>query len=95
MPCSGWSSNEIELVSELIADIVGVKTWSKYDKKVNAVLFDADGVIITLPFRFATYLERELNLTMEHTQEYFNGPFKDCIVGRVDLKQSIAPFLPG
>jgi len=64
-------------------------------KTVSTVLFDADGVVITPPFRFVAYLERELNLTMEHTQEYFNGPFKDCIVGHADLKQSIAPFLPG
>jgi putative hydrolase of the HAD superfamily len=62
---------------------------------VSAVLFDADGVVITPPFLFVAYLERELDLEMEHTQIFFEGHFKECLVGQADLKQTIAPFLPG
>jgi putative hydrolase of the HAD superfamily len=64
-------------------------------KTIRAVLFDADGVIVTPPFLFVAYLKRELGLTMDHTRAFFEGPFLDCLVGRADLKQAIAPFLPG
>ncbi len=30
---------------------------------------------------------------MQHTREFFGGRFLDCIVGRADPKQEIAPFL--
>lgn len=60
---------------------------------IQAVLFDADGVII-LPNHFADYLKQELDVTRAITQEFFGGPFLDCLVGKADLKETIKPFLP-
>ncbi len=56
------------------------------------MLFDADGVAVH-PWRFAEYLAREHGLTHEHTREFFQGVFLECLVGRADLKTAIAPFL--
>lgn len=60
---------------------------------IKAILFDADGVIIH-PWRFARYLEREHGISADMTAPFFRGVFLECIVGRADLKQVIAPFLP-
>jgi putative hydrolase of the HAD superfamily len=60
--------------------------------QIKAVVFDADGVVI-LPNRFAEYLEREHHLTREHTSDFFRGIFEECLVGRADLKQELAPYL--
>jgi putative hydrolase of the HAD superfamily len=59
---------------------------------IQALLFDADGVVV-LPNRFAEYLAREHGLTHEHTRDFFQGVFLECLVGRADLKTAIAPFL--
>ena len=58
-------------------------------RAIHTVLFDADGVVITPPFRFIAYLESTMGLTMDDTQAFFDGPFLDCLVGRADLKESI------
>jgi putative hydrolase of the HAD superfamily len=60
---------------------------------IRAVLFDADGVVI-LPNHFAEYLEQELHITIEMTRGFFGGQFRECLLGRADLKESIEPFLP-
>jgi len=60
---------------------------------IKAVLFDADGVLITGE-KFSSHLERELNISPETTANFFKGKFKDCIIGKADLKEAIAPFLP-
>lgn len=60
---------------------------------IKAILFDADGVIVYPPFRFVAYLEQHHGLTMADTQGFFRGPFQECLVGRADLKETIAPFL--
>ena len=59
---------------------------------IRAVLFDADGVVVH-PNRFGEYLAREHGLTHEHTREFFQGIFLECLVGRADLKTAMAPFL--
>lgn len=59
---------------------------------IKAILFDADGVVI-FPHRFSDYRERELNLAKEATEPFFEGVFLECLVGRADLKEVIAPFL--
>jgi len=45
------------------------------------------------PNRFANYLAREHGLTRERTRDFFQGTFLECLLGRADLKTSIAPFL--
>lgn len=40
------------------------------------------------------YLKQELNIHPDTSREFFCGAFRDCLVGRADLKEAIAPFLP-
>lgn len=61
---------------------------------LKTLVFDADGVIIVPPHRFMVYQKQELNLDPNSTREFFQGVFQDCLVGRADLKEAIAPFLP-
>lgn len=60
---------------------------------MQTLLFDADGVIIDPPHRFVVYLSHELQLPRDSGSRFFEGAFRDCLVGRADLKQAIAPFL--
>ncbi len=60
---------------------------------IKAILFDADGVLITGE-KFAQHLQREMNISPEITAPFFKGRFKECVIGRTDLKAEIAPFLP-
>lgn len=61
---------------------------------IKTILFDADGVLITNKRKFSDHLADDLNITREMTDPFYKGPFKDCLVGKADLKVEIAPFLP-
>lgn len=58
------------------------------------LVFDADGVVITPPHRFTAYMQNILHVRREDSDAFFRGAFIDCLLGRADLKESIAPFLP-
>lgn len=60
---------------------------------IKAILFDADGVLVTGK-KFADHLLDDLHLTSEKTAPFFKGPFKECLIGKADLKEAIAPYLP-
>lgn len=59
---------------------------------IKAILFDADGVLITGD-KFINHAQRELNISPEMTAAFFKGKFKECLVGKADLKVEIAPYL--
>lgn len=59
---------------------------------LKAVIFDADGVLLTSGF-FSEELERSYGLPTSATLPFFTGPLEECLVGRADLKQTLAPFL--
>ncbi len=59
----------------------------------QAVIFDLDGVICCPAYRFSIILEKEYQLTREHTKAFFAGRFQECLVGKADLKVEIGPFL--
>lgn len=61
--------------------------------RLQAVLFDVDGVLCVPMFRFAAYLEREHNLSFKHTQAFFQGVFLDCIDGKADLREVLPSYL--
>lgn len=63
------------------------------EQQIKAIVFDVDGVLCQPLYRFASYLEREYQITREQTKGFFTGPFLQCIVGRADLKVEVAPFL--
>ena len=56
-------------------------------------VFDVDGVLLK-PWVWRDHLIMEYGLLPEQTLDFFNGPFQDCIVGKADLYQVPAPFLP-
>jgi putative hydrolase of the HAD superfamily len=60
---------------------------------LKVVLFDVDGVLITGE-PFSQQLARDYGITLEMTAAFFQGPFSGCLVGRADLKQEIASYLP-
>ncbi|HTB81792.1 MAG TPA: HAD-IA family hydrolase [Opitutaceae bacterium] len=60
---------------------------------MEAFVFDADGVIC-VGANFSMALNREYGISHGHLEDFFSGPFADCIVGRRDLKKALAPFLP-
>lgn len=53
---------------------------------IKAVIFDADGVLIKAE-RFSLHLERDYGITKERTLPFFTGIFKDCLIGKADLKE--------
>lgn len=61
---------------------------------INAILFDADGVLITGE-KFIDHLQRELHISPEMTAPFFKGKFKECLVEKADLKIEIVPYLRG
>jgi putative hydrolase of the HAD superfamily len=63
------------------------------DSRVTrAVLFDLDGVVIH-PWGFRDQLARDYGITPEMTLAFFQGPFVDCVEGRVDVLDALSPFL--
>ncbi len=59
---------------------------------MQALLLDMDGVVVTGE-DFADCLKRDLGLTREDTKDFFTGVFRDCQMGKADLKKKIAPYL--
>lgn len=59
---------------------------------IKAVLFDVDGVLSAHePFR--ERLARDHGIAAEITLPFFRGPFRDCLVGKSDLKEQLLPYL--
>lgn len=59
---------------------------------IKALILDADGVLIDGE-RFAVVLSRELDVDPAKEKEFFTTTFQDCLVGKLDLKESVAPYL--
>ena len=59
---------------------------------IKVIIFDADGVLLTGE-RFSVALAREYGISEEKTRPFFVGPFRDCLVGKADLKEVISPYL--
>jgi putative hydrolase of the HAD superfamily len=58
---------------------------------IKAVLFDADGVVIH-PWRFANHLE-SIGIKRQMIRDFFQGIFRQCLLGQEDLKTVLPPFL--
>ena len=59
---------------------------------IRAVLFDVDGVLAEAMV-FARILDEKYGINEEMRSAFFQGPFKDCVLGRADLKQELLPYL--
>ncbi len=60
---------------------------------IKAVLFDVDGVL-SAHEPFSKRLARDHGITTDITAPFFRGPFRDCLVGKADLKQQLQVYLP-
>ncbi len=56
------------------------------------VLFDTDGVIVH-PTMWSQEYARRSGILSESMKPFFQGIFADCILGKADLKEAIAPYL--
>ncbi len=60
---------------------------------IKAIIFDADGMIVH-GTRFSSRLEKKFNISKEVTKEFFDGVFKDCVVGKAGLKEELKAYFP-
>ena len=62
---------------------------------IRAVLLDADGVAIKPHPYFSQRLEDDFGISAEKILIFFRGEFKNCTLGKADLKDEIsAKYLP-
>lgn len=59
---------------------------------IKVLIFDADGVLINGDI-FSKRFSKEYNIDISKINPFFDGPFKDCLVGKADLKEVIVPYL--
>lgn len=59
---------------------------------IKVLIFDADGVLINGDI-FSKRFSKEYNIDISKINPFFDGPFKDCLVGKADLKEVLAPYL--
>jgi len=59
----------------------------------RVLLLDMEGVL-NASEPFSRLLELDHGITLAMTRDFFRGPFVDCNIGRADLMEEIAPYLP-
>ena len=60
---------------------------------IKAIIFDADGVVITNDLYFSQQLERDYGISTATTEPFFKGDFQDCLIGKADLKEKLAKHI--
>jgi len=60
--------------------------------KIKAIIFDVDGVLIE-PKVFAKVLECDYHLTRQQIESFFEGPFRQCLLGKADFRSEVPRFL--
>jgi len=61
---------------------------------IKCVLFDADGIVIINEKYFSLQYQEIHDVKNEDMLPFFTGIFKDCLIGKADLKEVIVPWLP-
>jgi putative hydrolase of the HAD superfamily len=59
----------------------------------KAVLFDIDGVLLPKTELFSERYAEEHGVDLEDIKPFFETKFRECIVGKADLKESLKPYL--
>ena len=57
--------------------------------KFKTILFDADGVVLKSARRFSEQIEIDYGIKTAVLQPFFQGVFRECTVGRADLKDEL------
>lgn len=60
---------------------------------ITTVLFDVDGVLL-IGEHWSKDLPRTYGITGEMMAPFFQGPFQACLLGKADLKDELARYLP-
>jgi putative hydrolase of the HAD superfamily len=60
---------------------------------MKALLFDADGVVITPPMSFGAHFQRERNIDASHMNTFYSGIFQECVRGKHDMKGVLPEWL--
>ena len=60
---------------------------------IKVIIFDADGVLIPTKQKFSKTLAEKHGIPTEKTLPFFEGPFQDCLIGKKDLRETVAPYL--
>jgi HAD superfamily hydrolase (TIGR01509 family) len=80
-----WKLKELEKERE--------DTLKERNKGLRIILLDLDGVVISEEKPFSErYAENNL-VDIEDLNLFFNNEFKDCLVGKADLKKSIKKYM--
>ena len=57
--------------------------------KYKVIFFDADGVLVKSKLLFSEQLQTEFGINAEKLQPFFKGIFRECSVGKADLKEEL------
>lgn len=56
---------------------------------MKAILFDVDGVLVEASYaKFETF-----GIISQMVEPFFTGPFKDALIGKIDTKEALKPYL--
>ncbi len=58
----------------------------------KSILLDLDGVVVTGK-RFSIQYEEDYGVTWDELMPFFTGPFRQCLIGKADLKTELTPYL--
>ena len=61
--------------------------------KYKVILFDADGVLIKSAKQFSDRLQEIHGIPVERLQPFFTGVFRQCSIGKADLKEELAKVI--
>ena len=62
---------------------------------IKAVLFDADGVVVTPEKIFSQRMHEEYGVPKEDLEDFFHGEFQQCLVGKSDLRDLLRGKIEG
>lgn len=60
---------------------------------IRAIIFDADGVVISGGERFSERLAREHGIALETTASFFKNEFQQCLIGKADLREALTKHI--
>lgn len=60
---------------------------------IQAIFYDADGVLINKPRRFSQVFSEEFQIPMEKILPFFEKDFPDTLVGKADLRERLDKYL--
>ena len=61
--------------------------------KYKVILFDADGVTLKSAHLFSEQIQIDYGIKTETLQPFFNGIFKQCTIGKADLKEELVKVI--